>query len=399
MVISASITGALLVACGGAGGATGTPASVQTATEPASTTLTPSATPAPTAAATATATAASTETPAATQGSSTPSGQTRTLNVMTHDSFAATDSVLKAFEQANNVTLNFLKSGDAGAALNKAILAKDNPLADVFYGVDNTFLSRALDAGIYEPLTNITATYDSQYQLDTANPSRVLPVDYGDVCINYDKAYFQQKGVPVPQTLDDLTKPEYKSLLVVENPATSSPGLAFMLATVSHFGADKYLDYWKQLRANDVKVDDGWDAAYNTDFSGSAGKGPRPLVVSYASSPPAEVVFAKTPPKDAPTASIVSNGACFRQIEYVGILKGAKNPDLAEKFVEFMLSTQFQEDMPLQMFVFPVNPNAKLPDAFTKYAQIPQQPATIAPADIAKNRDTWIQQWTDTMLH
>jgi thiamine transport system substrate-binding protein len=344
--------------------------------------------------------------PGAVAPTTTPSGP-RTLTVMTHDSFAASDDVLKAFEQANNVKLNILKSGDAGAALNKAILARGNPLADVFYGVDNTFLSRALDADIFEPyMPQIDPSQmpPAEFWLDTAKPPRVTPVDYGDVCINYDKAYFKDKALAVPQTLQDLTDPKYKDLLVVENPATSSPGLAFMLATVAQFGPDKFLDYWKQLKANGVKVDDGWEAAYYTDFSGSSGKGPRPLVVSYASSPPAEVVFAKTPLADAPTGSVVGEspssggGACFRQIEFVGILKGTKNLDLARKFVDFMLSVQFQEDMPLQMFVFPVNPQAKLPEAFVKYAQVPKHPATLAPDDIAKNRDKWIQQWTEVVL-
>ena len=329
------------------------------------------------------------------------SGPPTTLTVMTHDSFAASDSVLKSFEQQYNVKLNILKSGDAGAATNKAILAKNNPLADVFYGVDNTFLSRALDADIFEPyMPQIPADQmpPAQFLLDTANPPRVTPVDYGDVCINFDKAYFQQKGLSIPQTLEDLTKPEYKGLLVVENPATSSPGLAFMLATVTHFGADKFLDYWKQLKANDAKVDDGWEAAYYTDFSGSSGKGPRPLVVSYASSPPAEVVFAKTPLTDAPTGSVVGDDTCFRQIEFVGVLKGAKHPELARKFVDFMLSVKFQEDMPLQMYVFPVNPDAKLDATFQKFLAIPQNPAYVSPEDIAANRETWINAWTTTVL-
>lgn len=324
----------------------------------------------------------------------------RTLTVMTHDSFAASEDVLKSFEQANNAKLNILKSGDAGAALNKAILAKGNPLADVFYGVDNTFLSRALEADIFEPYAphlDPASPVPPVFQLDQAVPPRVMPVDYGDVCINFDKAYFQQKKLDPPQTLEDLLKPEYKDLLVVENPATSSPGLVFMLATVAHF-PDKFLEYWKQLKANGVKVDDGWEAAYYTDFSGSSGKGPRPLVVSYASSPPAEVVFAKTPLDDAPIGSVVGDGACFRQIEFVGVLKGARQPDLARKFVDFMLSVPFQADMPLQMFVFPVNAQVNLPEAFVKYAQVPKNPATLAPDDIAKNRDKWIQQWTETVL-
>jgi thiamine transport system substrate-binding protein len=176
--------------------------------------------------------------------------------------------------------------------------------------------------------------------------------------------------LPVPVTLEDLAKPEYKGLLVVENPATSSPGLAFLLATIKHFGATGFLDYWKSLRANGVVVVDGWETAYYTNFSGSSGHGPQALVVSYASSPAAEVVFATSPLTDSPIGSILGPGTCFRQIEFVGILKGTRHLALAKKFVDFMLGQQFQEDMPLQMYVYPVNTVAKLPDVFVKYAQI-----------------------------
>jgi thiamine transport system substrate-binding protein len=320
-----------------------------------------------------------------------------TLTVMTHDSFAASDSVIKAFEQANHAKLVFLKSGDAGAALNKAILSKDAPLADVFYGVDNTFLSRALQAGIYEPYASPElANIPSQFKLDPQD--RALPVDYGDVCINYDKAYFKEHNLPLPQSLEDLTKPEYKGLLVVENPATSSPGLAFMLATVAHFGADKFVDYWASLKQNGVVVVNGWETAYYTNFSGSSGKGPQPMVVSYASSPPAEVVYSKTPLTDSPIGTRTGNDMCFRQIEFVGILKGTKHLALAQKWVDYMLSVPFQEDMPLQMFVYPVNQNAKLPEVFVKYSQVPEKPATMSPDEIAQNRDKWIQEWTAAVL-
>lgn len=319
-----------------------------------------------------------------------------TLTVMTHDSFAMSEDVVKAFEEANNVKVVFLPSGDAGSMLNKAILTKDAPLADVLFGVDNTFLSRALDEDIFEPyaspeLQNIP----SEFKLDPSN--RATPVDYGDVCINYDNNYFSQNNLTVPQNLDDLTNPEYNGLLVVENPATSSTGLAFLLATVAHYG-DSFTEYWQALKDNGVVVADGWETAYYTNFSGSSGKGSQPLVVSYASSPAAEVIFAETPLGEAPTASILGLDTCFRQIEFVGILKGTQNRVLAEKFIDFMLSQQFQEDMPLQMFVYPVNPNASLPEAFLKYAQIPTQPATLSPADIAANRDAWIQAWADVVM-
>ncbi len=319
-----------------------------------------------------------------------------TLTVMTHDSFAASEAVIAAFEAANNVKISFVKSGDAGAALNKAILSKDAPLADVFYGVDNTFLSRALEAEIFEPYNApALASIPAEFKLDADN--RALPVDYGDVCINYDKAWFAEKSLAVPQSLDDLTKPEYKNLLVVENPATSSPGLAFLIASIAKYGNPGYLDYWKALKDNGVVIVDGWETAYYTNFSASSGKGPQPMVVSYASSPAAEVVFASAPLDDSPTASVIAPGTCFRQIEFVGILQGTKNRALAEKFIDFMLSTDFQADMPLNMFVYPVNPAAKLPEVFTKYAATAEKPVT-APYNLAEVREKWINAWMEAIL-
>ena len=325
-----------------------------------------------------------------------PSSGPQTLTVMTHDSFAVSEDVVKAFETANNAKVKFLKGGDAGAELNKAILTKNAPLADVLYGVDNTFLSRALEGDIFEPYDSpVLKDVSSDFKLDPSN--RALPVDYGDVCINYDKKYFADKNLAVPQSLEDLAKPEYKGLLVTENPATSSTGLAFMLATIAHYG-DSFTDYWKTLKANGLVVVDGWETAYYTNFSGSSGHGPQPMVVSYNTSPAAEVIFAEKKLQDSPTASILGPDTCFRQIEFVGILKGTKQRALAEKFVDFMLSKQFQEDMPTQMFVYPVNPNTTLPEAFNKYSQAPKQTATLAPDVIAQKRDAWIQAWTDVVM-
>ena len=234
------------------------------------------------------------------------------------------------------------------------------------------------------------------FQLDSTN--HLTPVDYGDVCINYDKVFFAAKNLPVPVALEDLLKPEYKGLLVVENPATSSPGLAFLLATIAHFGDPGYLDFWAALHDNGLVVVNDWETAYYTNFSASSGQGPQPMVVSYGSSPSAEVIFSEFPLDDAPTASIVGPDTCFRQIEFVGILRGTQNRTLAEKFVDFMLSQQFQEDLPMQMFVFPVNPDAALPDEFVMYAQIPDQPAQLDPAMISANREKWIQAWSDVVL-
>lgn len=338
----------------------------------------------------------SSDTPAAPSYPSYPSSASpRTLTVMTHDSFSASEEIIAQFEQENNLKLTFLKSGDTGAALNKAILSKEAPLADVFFGVDNTFLSRALEADIFEPYNSpLLAEIPAEFKLDPQN--RALPVDFGDVCINYDKAWFAAKNLPVPASLDDLLKPEYNGLLVVENPATSSPGLAFLLATIARYGDPGYLDYWKALKANGVVVVNGWETAYYTNFSASSGQGPQPMVVSYASSPAAEVIFASQPLNEAPTASILDG--CFRQIEFVGILKGTPNRDLAEKFVNFMLSVPFQQDVPLQMFVYPVNPSASLPEAFVQFAQTAPSPASLPAAQIAANREQWIEAWAQAVL-
>ncbi len=318
-----------------------------------------------------------------------------TLTVMTHSSFAMSDAVKEDFERQNHVKLEILKAGDAGEELNRAILAKGQPLADVYYGVDNTLLSRALVEGLFEPYNApALGSIPEEFKLDAS--SSALPVDYGDVCLNYDIGYFKDHNLTPPGSLEDLLLPQYKSLLVVENPATSSPGLAFLLTTVSHFGADKYLDYWKSLAANDVKVVNDWESAYNKEFSRAGGT--RPIVLSYSSSPAFELLYANPPVSEPPTAAIVAPGTCFRQVEFVGILKGTPHRDLAEKWVDFMLSATFQEDMPLQMYVFPVLSGAKLDPAFVKALVNPTQPAYLDPAQISANREKWLQAWTETVL-
>ncbi len=319
----------------------------------------------------------------------------RTLTIMTHDSFAISEDIVLRFQKENNVILSFLESGDTGTAVNKAALAKDVPLADVFYGVDNTFLSRALDEEIFEPYQSpLLKDIPLHFQLDPNYYA--LPVDYGDVCLNYDVAYFTDHDLDPPQNLEDLLMPEYQDLLVVENPATSSPGLAFLFATIGHFGESNYLEYWQGLVENGLMVVNDWETAYYAEFT--LWGGTHPIVVSYGSSPPFEVIFAEGTMEEPPSAAVVGDGACFRQIEFVGILAGTKNRDLAEKFVDFMLSPAFQEDIPLQMYVFPVNRNAQLTDAFSKYLAVPEHPASLDPADIAARREIWINAWTELVL-
>ena len=321
--------------------------------------------------------------------------------VITHDSFAIGEALLEGFEAQTGLSVEILRSGDAGQMVNRAILSKNNPLGDVLYGVDNTFLSRALDAEIFAPYESPALAYvDSAFLSDDSY--RVTPVDYGDVCLNYDIAYFEESGAALPASLRDLTEEAFHGLLVAQNPATSSPGLAFLLATIAEFGDEgdyTYLDYWEDLRANDVLIVDGWTDAYYGEFKvRGRDTGSRPMVVSYASSPPAEVLFSEEPAAGAITGAIVSDNMCFRQVEYVGVLAGAANEEGARQFVDFMLSPAFQAELPLNMFVFPVRGDIALPDVFAEYALIPEHPASVDPAEIEAKRDDWIQAWMEVML-
>ncbi len=323
-------------------------------------------------------------------------GEGVTVRLMTHDSFDISAGLLTTFEAETGIHVEVFKAGDGGEALNKAILSRDAPLADVFYGVDNTFLQRALDNDIFLPYES-PALADINDTLELDPQYHALPVNYGDVCLNYDVAWFAAEGMPPPAGLADLADPAYAGLTVVQNPATSTPGLAFLLATVEAFGEPGYLAFWEQMVANDVLVSDGWEEAYYTHFT-AASEGDRPIVVSYASSPVAEVYFAETPPAAPPTATVTADGSCFRQIEFIGILRGTGIETEARQVVDFMLSKELQEDIPLKMFVYPANTSAALPDVFIAHSHTPIAPVQMPPDRIAANREAWVQAWTEIVL-
>jgi thiamine transport system substrate-binding protein len=328
------------------------------------------------------------------------SGDSKTVTLVSHDSWAASKDVIAAFEKQSGYKVEVLKDGDAGQAVNKAILTKDNPQGDVFFGVDNTLLSRALDNGLFQPYeAKGSDRIAPEYRADQ-DKHRITPVDTGDICVNYDKKYFADHKLDPPRSFDDLVKPQYKNLLVTENASTSSPGLGFLLGTAAKYGDEGWQDYWKKLKANGVKVVDGWEQAYNEEFSGSAGgkkaKGDRPLVVSYASSPPVEVVYADPKPTTAPTG--VAQGTCFRQVEYAGLLSNAKNTKGGKAFLDFLISERFQEDMPLNMYVYPVREGAQVPPEFVKYGPQAKDPETMDPVKIADHRDQWVKSWTSLVL-
>lgn len=314
--------------------------------------------------------------------------------LVTHDSFAMSKAVKQAFERETGLRLRILQGGDANETLNKALLTAGDPQGDVLFGIDDSILSRALGGDL---LDEYRPPELSALEPDFSSPDpHVSPIDHGEVCLNVDRSWFAAHGVPPPTSLADLVLDRYRNLLVVENPATSSPGLAFLLATIATFG-DRWETYWRGLRANGVVAVDGWEEAYTQQFSGAAGSpGKRPIVVSYASSPAAEVIFASKTPSTAPTAAV--EDGCYRQVEYAGILRGAHNVDGAKKLIDFMLSERFQADVPGSMFVYPVRSGVPLPETFAKYAVVPKDPLQLSREEVDANRDRWVARWTDIVV-
>jgi thiamine transport system substrate-binding protein len=314
------------------------------------------------------------------------------VKVVTHNSFALSDEALAGFTEETGYEVQLLPSDDAGAMVNQLILTKDAPLGDVVAGIDNTFASRAVQADILEPYVSKAAGAEqNKYQSDKTKT--LTAFDFSDVCVNADHEWFTGHQLAEPQTLDDLTDPRYKDLLTVENPATSSPGLAFLLATIAAKGEDGYVDYWRDLSANGVKVTNGWEDAYYVDFSGPSSQGDRPLVVSYATSPPAEIPEGASAPE---TGALLET--CFRQVEYAGVIRGTTQTEGAQAFIDYLLSANVQNEIPEQMWVYPVRPNAQLPALWEQFAPLASDPFTLESDHIATYRDKWIEEWTATVL-
>ena len=323
-------------------------------------------------------------------GPATPTRST-TLTVVTHDSFALSKDLTAKFAADTGYQVTYVAPGDAGTIVNQLVLTKDAPLGDVVFGIDNTFAGRALAAGVLSPYAAPSAPKDAALAADASGS--LTPIDFGDVCVNADKAWFEAKKLALPVTLDDLTKPEYKDLLVVQNPASSSPGLAFLAATVAAKGEGGYLDYWGALKANGVKIAKGWTEAYTVEFSGGEGKGTRPLVVSYATSP----AFTTNEAKTATTTTALLE-TCFRQVEYAGVLKGAKNEVGARAFIDVLLSDAVQADIPGQMYMYPAVATTKLPAEWVQFAPLAPKPLAVTTDQLAAGRETWIKAWTGKVI-
>ncbi len=319
------------------------------------------------------------------------SASAQELRVLVHGSFSLPKPMLAQFEADAGVKLGIIKGGDAGEMLNKLILTRAQPIADVVFGIDNALVSKAVAANVLEPYAGPAASRAAVVPLQ----GPVVPVDYGYVNLNYDKAWFAKSGLALPKSLDDLALPAYRDLLVVQNPATSSPGYAFLLATVSGMGEQAAFDWWARMRANGVKVAKGWSEAYYTEFSRNGGS--RPLVVSYASSPAAEVFYSKEKITEPPTGSLFLKGGVLRQVEGVALVRGGQQREAAGRFIEFMRSKAVQEALQTTMWMFPAEPGVPRPDVM-RHAGEPAAFEDPAGDLVARKGADWVSRWTRVVL-
>ena len=306
------------------------------------------------------------------------------VNLLTHDSFELPQRLVDKFQDETGLKLNIVRSGDAGQLSSVVSLTPGSPKGDAVFGIDNTFAARPIDAGALEPYTSPLAKGGAAEYAIEGHPDQLTAVDRGDVCVNVDDAWFDSNGVAAPTSIDDLTKPEYRDLTVLMDPATSSPGMSFLLSTIGRYGK-KAPDYWRQLSGNGAQIVAGWEIAYNQIFSAGEGHGDKPIVVSYASSP------AATPGTHAVLDS------CFAQVEYVGVLKGARNVAGAKKVVDFLLSPEVQAALPTAMYVYPVQKDVRLPADWRQRAPTPAWTVRMTPDYINKNREEWLTQWRETV--
>ena len=309
--------------------------------------------------------------------------------VVSHESFSLDDALLEKFEESTGYSVDVRPIGDAGSLSTELALNADNPRGDVAFGVDNTFASRVLDSGALAEHRATLPKGAERYVL-AEGADRLAPVDVADVCLNVDTGWFAERDLAAPATLDDLLEPRYRDLTVLPGATTSSPGMAFLLTTVAAKG-DGWKKYWSDLLANGAKVVDGWSDAYYTDFTAASEAGKRPIVLSYDSSP----AFTVDDEGRSSTAALLDT--CFQQVEYAGVLEGADNEEGARAFVEFLLSTEVQNSLPEQMYVYPVSAEATLPEDWTKHAKQPEKSWALPPAEISANRETWLKEWNDIL--
>ncbi len=294
--------------------------------------------------------------------------------VYTYDSFCGEwgpgAAIAKKFEEKTGLKVNYVDCGDGVEVLSRAILEKKSTVADVILGLDNNLALKAENAGIlaeYEPEGSENIPAELKNALGGKN--LLTPFDYAPFAIMFDT----KSNVPAPECLDDLTKPIYEKKLILMNPRTSTPGLGFVAWTYVVKG-DALADYWKALKPNILTMSPGWSAGYGLFTNGEA-----PLVSSYTTSAAYHYEYDKT---DRYQALIFSDGHVL-QVEGAGIARNAPNSKGAKLFMDFLVSEEAQNELPLTQWMLPANKNIKLPQSYIDGTPAPQKYLSYDPAKLS----------------
>jgi len=325
------------------------------------------------------------------------------LDILTYDASGLSDELLSDFTATTGYEINLIKTGDVGSILNIMAQTKDAPQADLMLGLDNTFLAQAIQMGLLQShMSNHGELLDSVKI--SYSGGLATPFDHGYVCLNYDSAVVDGVNMSVPTSLWNLTEEEWKGKVAIPSPLSSSPGRAFLTATVDYFANDvdngtDYTDWWYEMEGNDLIITSGWSEAYETHYSGGYGPwtdghiGDANIVVSYCHSPGVEAFFGGNY-----TNSVALNlpRASFHQVEYTGIIAGAGDAQAAAAFIDYLLSEEVNANMPTQNSMYSVLKGQDLPetDGYRHHALIPEQPAEVTPTEIAEGLEDWLVEWS-----
>jgi len=326
-----------------------------------------------------------------------------TVTIAVHDSFP-NDDFAAAASEATGYDVKVVTSGDGGELTNSLVLTQGAPIADAFFGVDNSFASRLIDHDVVEPvaLENLPPRAaelgaelvpESTADAESVAALPLVPIDYGAVCMNIDTDWFEQRGLTPPASYEDLANPRYEGLSVLIDPTASSTGAAFLIGTVQEFGEDGFADYWKRLMKNGARIEPGWSEAYNGQFTQGGGDGEYPIALSYATSP----AFTVTEDGSASTTAAMLD-TCTNQIEYAGVLKGAANPEGAKAVVDYLLSREFQDTIADTMYMYPIDDEAAIPEEWQRFAPTPSAPHDLSPGQIDTGREGWLKTWSEATL-
>ncbi len=310
------------------------------------------------------------------------------LEIYCYDSFASEwgpgPAITAAFQEQTGIEVNLHAPGDAVTVLNQLIVEKERPVADVVIGLDNSMLSRAVEAGVLEAYKSPKLeTVPEELVFDSS--FFLLPYDYGHFAICYDSAALKNP----PQSLEDLTRPEYADSLVLMDPRTSSPGLGFLLWTAAVYGS-QWEDYWKRLQPSILTITDSWSQAYTMFTAGEA-----PLVLSYGTSPVYHVEYEES---QRYRAAEFSEGH-ITQIEGMGLAAGTQRPAAAKAFIDFMLGAESQNILAMSNIMFPVNSRVELSPSFD-YALRPE--STVQPKAALQTPEglqMLVESWTELFTH